>query len=128
MGQNWQIDPITGDYVMDGGAPVQTDSLQVPAYYRLKITRNQWLYNPGPTYGSTFQLIRKRPPGGDNTAIENTALAALQPILDDGRAVSITVDSRDESRSNVALEVFIEKQRGVFDQLSIPALLVTGGS
>lgn len=34
MGQNWEIDPVTKDYVMKGGAPVNTDSLTIPAYIR----------------------------------------------------------------------------------------------
>lgn len=122
MAQNWNIDPVTGDYVLVGGAPEQTDSLTIPAYIRLKTTVGQWLYAPDTKYGSRFALIKKRPTGRDTNKVENAAAVALQPILDDGRAVSITVDTTSANRTSVGLKVLIEKQRGVFDQLDIPSL------
>lgn len=122
MAQNWLNDPATGDYVLSGGSPVQTDSLQVPAYYRLKIQRNTWLYQPDTSYGSNFKSVKKRPSGGDTNDLENIAIAALQPILDDGRATAITVSTNQTTRATVSLETIIYKQRGVFDQLNIPSL------
>lgn len=122
MAQNWNIDPATGDYVLVGGAPEETDSLTVPAYFRLKISVNQWLYAPDTNYGSRFSQIKKRPTGRDTNKIENAAAVALQPILDDGRAVSITVDTTQANRTSVSLKAVIERQRGVFDQLEIPSL------
>ena len=122
MSQNWNIDPARKDYVLVGGSPEQTDSLTVPAYFRLRITVGQWLYAPDSNYGSRFAEIKKRPTGRDTSKIENAASVALQPILDDGRAVSITVETNSANRSSVGLKTVIERQRGVFDQLEIPSL------
>jgi len=122
MAQNWMVNPKTGDYEMENGAPLQTDSLVVPAYYRLKIARDGWMYAPDRNYGSTFNQIKKNPSGGDTTKIENTGSVALQPILDDGRAISITVETILAARNSVGLDIVIQRQRGVFDQLEIPAL------
>lgn len=122
MAQNWNLNPATGDYVMNGGAPEQTDSLKIPAYVRLKVTVGQWLYAPDSNYGSRFKQIKKRPTGRDTAKVENAAAVALQPILDDGRALSITVETTSSNRSSVGLSTVIERQRGVFDQLEIPSL------
>ena len=123
MAQNWNIDPMTKDYVMIGGAPEETDSLTVPAYFRLKITAGQWLYAPDPrTYGSRFSSIKKRPTGSDATLIESTAKAALQPIIDDGRAVGTVIKTTFSNRHAVGISVEIEKQQGVIDQLEIPSI------
>lgn len=128
MAQNWMIDPVTGDYVQENGAPVETDSLMVPAYFRLKIKRDGWMYAPDANYGSIFNRIKKNPTGGDTSKIENAGAVALQPILDDGRAVSITVETTFAARNSVGLDIKIERQRGVFDQLEIPALGVVNGT
>ena len=80
------------------------------------------MYAPDTNYGSTFNRIKKNPTGGDTNKIENAGSVALQPILDDGRAVSITVDTIFAARNGVGLDIKIEKQRGVFDQLEIPSL------
>jgi phage gp46-like protein len=122
MAQNWDIDPATGDYLQTGGAPIETDSLRVPAYYRLKIKAGKWMYAPNDAYGSTFNEIKKRQTGRDSSRVENAAAVALQPILDDGRAVSITIESLSANRNTVSLRAYIERQRGVVDQLEIPSL------
>jgi len=122
MAQNWNLNPATGDYVMSGGSPEETDSLKIPAYIRMKVTVNQWLYAPDSSYGSRFSQIKKRPTGRDASRIENAAAVALQPILDDGRALSITVETTSSNRTSVGLKTAIERQRGVFDQLEIPSL------
>lgn len=127
MAQNWQINPVTGDYVMKGGAPEQTDSLAIPAYFRWKIPQGSWLYAPDPGYGSTFRSIQKKPVGGDMTPIEQAGSAALQPILDDGRAMSIVVEGTNSINRNAAsVAARIERSRGIFDNLELPAITTTG--
>ena len=59
MAQYWSLDPATGDYVLNGGAPVQITNLQIPAYYRWKIKRTRWLYAPNNKYGSDFFMLKK---------------------------------------------------------------------
>lgn len=122
MAQNWEIDPKTGDYVMEGGAPKQTDSLRIPAYVRLKTPRTQWLYAPDERYGSDFYTIKKRQTTRDASQIETVAANALQPIADDGRARSIEVEATQVARHGVGLETKIVEASGRLDNLSLPSL------
>lgn len=107
---------------MSGGSPVETDSLKIPAYFRLKVRRRTWLYAPNDRYGSDFHLIKKRPTGKDTGKIENLAANALQPIADDGRAAEMSVETKQTSRHGIGLEVKILEQNGRIDQLNIPGL------
>lgn len=127
MAQNWNLDPKDGDYIMKGGAPEQTDSLRIPAYFRWKIPQGSWLYAPDPGYGSRFRTIGKKPPGGDLTPIEQAGSSALQPLLDDGRAMAITVEATNSiNRNGANIGARIERSRGLFDNLEIPALVTSG--
>lgn len=105
--QSWTVDPTDGDYVMTNGQPEQSDSLKIPAYFRLKTKRGKWLYAPDEKYGSDFYTVVKRPSENANRRLENVALAALQPILDDGRAAeidaTITVNTRGKSEMAVTI-------------------------
>ena len=58
MNTGWDIDPVTGDYKMVGGAPSNTSSLTLPAYYRLKISRQQWMYAPNDKYARPGRIER----------------------------------------------------------------------
>lgn len=120
MAKSWEIDPKTGDYIMEGGSPKETDSLRIPAYIRLKTRRQQWLYAPDTQYGSDFHLVRKRRTTEDASAIESIAARALQPILDDGRADSITVDTTATSRHGVGLQASIVEADGTVENLDLP--------
>jgi phage gp46-like protein len=122
MAQNWDIDPKTGDYVMEGGAPKQTDSLKIAAYVRLKTPRTQWLYAPNTRYGSDFYLLQKRQTTRDASQVEAVAANALQPIADDGRARSIEVEAVVATRHGVGLETRIEEANGRIDNLLLPSL------
>lgn len=122
MGQHWEKDPNSGDYVMEGGAPKQTDSLRIPAYYRLKISRSKWLYAPNAQYGSDFYLLKKRRSNQDASTVENTAAAALQPIADDGRASSIEITTTQTARNGVALEAIITDAEGNPEKLVLPRI------
>lgn len=122
MSQHWDLDPKTGDYLLAGGSPIQVDSLRVPAYYRLKVRRNTWLYAPNDKYGSDFHLIKKRITGKDTSSIEGVAARALQPIADDGRAARLDISAVEATRHGVGLSVKILEQNGRLDQLSLPGL------
>ena len=119
---NWDLDPKTGDYVMQGGAPKNTESLAIPAYFRLKISRNRWLYAPDTDYGSDFHLIKKRKTNGDASDIENIAARALQPLIDDGRAQSITIRAQQQVRHGVGIQVNIVDQEGDVQELEFVPL------
>lgn len=121
MPQNWLINPATGDYVIENGKPVETDSLQVPAYFRLKTPRGKWLYAPDDKYGSTFYTLKKRT-SQDASAIERIAENAIQPILDDGRAREATIETQTSTRSEVGLTTVLQQENGTLDTLILPKL------
>lgn len=110
--QGWNINPTTGDYALEDGAPVETNSLQLPAYYRLKIKRGKWLYAPDNDYGCDFYTVVKRPLDNANTLLENIGAAALQPLITDGRAsrIEMTVDA--QNRYGVGLQCKIVDASG----------------
>ncbi len=122
MAQHWEIDERSGDYLMSDGSPIQTESLRIPAYNRLKIKRNNWLYNPGVDYGSDFYQIKKRQTNRDTSLIENTAARGLQPLLDDGRARRIDIEFESSSRNAVSLKIRIISASGEIQELQLNPL------
>lgn len=88
---------------MDQGAPEQTNSLQVPAFFRLRIKRKQWMYAPDTRFGSDYYTILKRPSQNAAQRLENIGAAALQPLIDDGRADTVNVTADAFTRNGVAL-------------------------
>jgi phage gp46-like protein len=120
MAKSWLIDPKTGDYVMNNGSPVETDSLTVPAYFRLKTRRLQWLYAPSSTFGSDFHLVKKRRTTEDASFLESIAAQALQPILDDSRADSITVTTTSTARHGIGMQASIVSDGGKEDVIDLP--------
>lgn len=122
MAQNWDFDPATGDYVMKGGTPVETDSLRVPAYIRLKTKRSQWMYAPDKKYGSDFYTLVKRQTNRDTTIIENTAARALQPIADDGRAARVDIENDVVARHGVGIKVRLIGAGGERENLNLTGL------
>lgn len=122
---SWNINPATGDYVMENGAPVPTESLTVPAYYRLKAQRGRWMYAPDSEWGSDFYLIKKRNTMNADQALIQVGEKALKPIIDDGRARNIEVVRPDEqggSRNNAALDVSITTIEGQVQELNLPSV------
>lgn len=122
MNKGWKINPVTGDYIMEGGAPVNTESLQLPAYYRLKINRNRWLYAPDNNYGSDLYLIRKNQTTKDASFVESVMARALQPIVSDGRARTIDVTATVRARHAVGLETKIVDAQGKVETLTLKGL------
>ncbi len=120
--QSWDLDPASGDYVMDGGKPLETTSLRIPAYIRLKTSRTRWLYAPDERYGSDFYSLKKRQTTRDASQVETIAANALQPIVDDGRASEITVNANVVARHGVGMEALILRNSGIQDILVLPSL------
>lgn len=110
--QSWDIDPKLRDYVLVNGRPKTTNSLLVPSYFRLAIKRTKWMYAPDAKYGSDFYTIQKRPASNANQRFENTAIKALQPIVDNGRALSISATITDNTRNGTALDVTVVDATG----------------
>lgn len=120
--QSWDINPKTGDYVMVKGTPVETNSLRVPTYFRLKIKRQQWMYAPDSKYGSDFYTLKKVPPNNAAQVLENVGAAALQPIANDGRASSIEVVADAISRNGAALTATIIDASGQEEVVTFPGI------
>lgn len=119
----WEVDPKTGDYVMEDGAPKITDSLKIPSYIRLKTKRGAWLYAPDTEYGSDFHLMKKRRSSENASTIEDAAARALQPIVDDGRATEIEVETQVLTRNNVGMKVdIIDSTTERVETLVLPAI------
>lgn len=110
--QNWLINPDTGDYVLENGKPVETNSLQMPAYFRLKIKRQSWMYAPDDKYGSDYFTVKKRPTSNSNARMESIGANALQPLIDDGRASEIELTTTQNVRNATGLEVKITDASG----------------
>jgi phage gp46-like protein len=120
--KSWDIDPVKRDYVMSGGKPVETDSLRVPAYIRLKAQRTKWLYAPTVSWGSDFWTIKKNRTNGDTSLLELVASRALQPLADDGRASSIDVTVTAVSRHGVALQMDVIDAQGEVEQIEFQGI------
>lgn len=134
MPQTWALDPKTGDYMIDDqGRPIETNDLTVAAYIRLKGPRvgtvkrdgspGGWMYAPNAKWGSTFWTLKtQRSSAQDAAKIENIAAAALQPLADSGRAISIDVTTVFKSRTQQALQTVILETNGTQSQLELPSL------
>lgn len=120
--QSWKVDPHSGDYVLEGGAPVETNSLQMPAYFRLKIKRKTWLYAPDDKYGSDFYTILKRPATNAGQRLENIATAALKPLTEDGRANRIDVETDTLTRNGAGMKTTIVDASGQSETVTFTGL------
>lgn len=119
---SWEINPSTGDYVMANGAPVPSEDLKYPAYYRVRVRRNQWLYAPDRNYGSDYYLLRTRVNGRNLSSITAIGQKALKPIVDDGRASDAEVsfdNQQQQSRHNQSISVSIVDSQGQVEELNL---------
>lgn len=120
--KSWNINSNTGDYVVERGAPVETESLQLPAFYRLKIKRGQWMYAPNKVYGSNLYLLLKNQSSKSASAVESATLDALQPILDDGRAETIDALIQESSRHGLGVQINILDNAGDVERFAFQGL------
>lgn len=123
---SWRINHSNGDYIMEAGAPVSSDSLTIPAYYRLMVRRTRWLYAPNTQYGSEFYTARNKQSGKrDPRRLIDIAERALQPLVDDGRALEVSVNPDQNvqvNRNQAALKVEILDQQGIPQVLDLPPI------
>lgn len=112
MSQNLKINPQTGDYIVVNGRPVEDGTLNTPAYLRLKISRNKWMYAPDTQYGSDFYLYQSRHTASDDVGLLSVAQRALQPLVDSGRATQITIGEMGSARSNFECSAEITQANG----------------
>lgn len=108
---SWLINPRTGDYDIANGDPQRDESLQFPAYLRLRCQRGSWLYAPDDQFGSTYSTVRKRTKNAPKLLID-VSENALQPLIDDLRAEAIQVESTGSGRNSESLEITIQENDG----------------
>jgi phage gp46-like protein len=99
---SWLIDPTTRDYQLTKGSPIKDQSLQFPAYARLRIGRGTWLYAPDADYGNDLHLITRQSKAS-GALIENVMSRALQPLIDDGRATAVDIEPAGNARYGEAV-------------------------
>lgn len=102
-GESWLMNPDTRDYEQEGGKPVVTRSLKMPMYFRTLAPRNRWLYAPDDRWGSDFYQFHTKLTADAAALAQATERRALQPIIEDGRAVDIEVSATAEGRSGVVI-------------------------
>jgi len=85
---SWLINPANGDYLIDKGNPIRDESLQFPVYVRLKVKKDSWMYASSSDYGSNYSTVKKRI-SITQSLLRSIGTRALQPIIDDGRALEI---------------------------------------
>jgi phage gp46-like protein len=110
MAQNLKIDPATGDYVVVGGRPVETDNLDTECYFRIKISEGRWLCNP--TIGSRFREFHRRHSPDDERAMITMGNRALKPLVDSGRAVSAEFSGVAKTRQSESFAVKYQQSGG----------------
>lgn len=121
MTEGWDIDPASGDYLQENGRPVNTNSLRLPAYYRLKVKRKQWLYAPDDKYGADFFKIVKNS-NQTPSQVETVGGRALQPLVDSGRALTIDVTTDQTSRHGISLKTNIVDAEGNVETVTFTSL------
>ncbi len=123
---SWIIDPNTGDYVMSGGAPTESEALIYPAFYRLKVRRTQWMYAPDSSYGSDFYTLKKRFTALAVNPTIGIAEKALEPLVEEGLASEVIVTQLPSSgRNDIQMDINLVDAQGEEESLLLP---MVGGS
>lgn len=100
------INPRTGDYTGS-----TTTTLQNAVYLRLTVPLGSWWADP--TLGSRLYLLkREKDVARVRTLARQYAEQALQPILDDGRASSITVTAQHPASGWLILWIEVTQANG----------------
>lgn len=104
-----ELDTLTGDYT---GRTI--NNLQNAVYIRLKTPLGSWWADK--SVGSLLHLLeREKDLERVGLLAKQYAEEALQPIVDDGRAESITVTAEQPHNGMLFLNVRVETAAGGFD-------------
>lgn len=120
---SWLINPQTKDYVMADGAPMRDETLQFPAYVRLKVEKEAWMYAPSRDFGSSLSGTTRRQKTTP-TLTRKLMEKALEPLLLDGRAVTIDVEVKNISRYGVDTDIVIVDASGQDQTLELRQISV----
>lgn len=102
MGIDRAIDPYSGEYTQK-----RIDHLGNAVYFRLQTPLGSWWADT--SFGSRLhELAREKDVPRIHILAEQYAAQALQPLLDDGRARSITVTSEQPHDGRCLLLITVE--------------------
>lgn len=103
------INPHTKDYVVDQktGKPQEDTGLRTPAYFRLTIPRQRWLYAPDNQYGSDFFELKKNITSSFGSRVTDVATRALRQFIQETRALDVEVELVERSRHGAGLNIRI---------------------
>lgn len=113
-----EISPLTRDYTSEN-----ITTLQNAVYIRLTTPKDSWWADG--TLGSLLHLIyREKDLSRVGLLAQQYAEEALQPIIDDGRAKSITVTHEQPKNGSLNLLISVVDNRGVKFEFKHPVKLV----
>ncbi|MCK3654919.1 hypothetical protein A4G19_03790 [Pasteurellaceae bacterium Macca] len=113
-----EISPLTGDYTSN-----QISTLQNAVYIRLTTPLGSW-WADGRVGSLLHTLTREKDVARVGLLAEQYALEALQPLLEDGRAQSITVSHTQPHDGRLFLHVKITDARGEVQLFSHPVAVI----
>lgn len=110
MGQNWQIDPVTRDYVLVNGSPAPTDAVEDSAYFILKIPMGNWAYAEDDKQGSElWRFVRAPRTRNTEKLFASRVLSSLNSqMVATGKAREVRVSNIEATRDGTSNQIEIE--------------------
>lgn len=120
MSQNLQINPVTRDYITEGGSPIPSDRIEEACYIALTIPQGQWLYG-SPGQGSLIYTLE----GGKRTSSIEQKFAAFatdaikSQVIASGKASAVAVRNLATSPTGTSNKIeVIPSQSQLSNQLN----------
>lgn len=122
------INPQTGDYLADVDRPGEwardpANGLMNAAYLRLMTPLGSW-FGDAALGSRLLELAREKDLARVERLAQQYATTALQPLLDDGRAQSVTVRTMRPGNGRLALAIELVDARGVSSAFEMPVKVV----
>ena len=112
MPNDYRIDPAIEDYIYQDGQFAVCGDLGNRIYLSLSIERGSLIGDE--TAGSNLHLLKRAKDTGNILRVaENYAMEALQHLLDDGSALSVTVEAAHRAPGyGINLAITVEQAQG----------------